>query len=284
MAQEFGFGSVAADPLAGMIGSMEQMRRMWAGIGVPGSLAPTIDPKELERRITDLRVIEQWLEANLGMLRSTIQALEMQHGALAALHSISESLASAIPGEPAVTAEAARASRPEAEQDREPGPAQQSAAPEQAGLAVGADTAGAPDKEPAAPATASVPAGPAGWWELLQRQFNEIARTALGAAGPGGGSPTEGRAATTAAAATAEKARRAPAKNARRAPAAKAKSPRKAASKPGPAATSATAGDAKAANRAARSGTAPGPNTSGQPAPDQPTPATGSTRSKRSRK
>ena len=97
MAQDFGFGSIGDDPLAAMLGSMEQMRRMWAGIGVPGSLAPTIDPRELERRIADLRVIEQWLEANLAMLRGTIQALEMQRGALVALHSLGESLASAMP-------------------------------------------------------------------------------------------------------------------------------------------------------------------------------------------
>ncbi len=171
MAQEFGFGSIAGETLAGMIGSMEQMRKMWAGIGVPGSLAPTVDPNELERRIADLRVVEHWLEVNLNMLRGTIQALEMQHGALAALHSIGESMASAMPAE----APPGPKSRPEPE--RAPAPHTEAASDAQATpQAVGAAEA----LPPAGGAMA--PGNPSAWWDMLQAQFNQIAMAALGGA------------------------------------------------------------------------------------------------------
>lgn len=171
MAQEFGFGSAAGESLAGMIGSMEQMRKMWAGIGVPGSLAPTVDPGELERRIADLKVVEHWLEVNLQMLRGTIQAMEMQHGALAALHSIGASMASAMP--------AAAPPRPQSapEPERAPEPRTDEASDWQA-------TAQAAGEAEAPPPGGSVAAAgnPSAWWELLQAQFNQIAQAALGSA------------------------------------------------------------------------------------------------------
>ena len=171
MAQEFGFGSVAGESLAGMIGSMEQMRKMWAGIGVPGSLAPTVDPKELERRITDLRAVEHWLEVNLHMLRGTIQAMEMQHGALAALHSIGASMASAMPAEAPPRSE----SRPEP--DRAPEARTEAASDAQATARAEGEAEVPP---PAGGAAAS--GNPSAWWDLLQAQFNQIALAALGSA------------------------------------------------------------------------------------------------------
>ena len=164
MAQDFGFGSIAGDSLASMIGSMEQMRKMWSGIGVPGSLAPTVDPKELERRIADLRVVEQWLKVNLHMLKSTIQALELQHGALAAMHSIGESMAAAMPDMAKTRPEATKGA-PHDER-AEPDAATARSSPEEA----------PPPAGPAAPFQAD----PAAWWDLLQAQFNQIAQVATG--------------------------------------------------------------------------------------------------------
>ena len=46
---------------------------------------PTTDPAELEKRITDLKTVEQWLDFNLTLLRTTIQGLEIQRGTLLAL-------------------------------------------------------------------------------------------------------------------------------------------------------------------------------------------------------
>jgi hypothetical protein len=41
-------------------------------------VAPTLDPKELEKRIQDLRTVKFWLEQNTQAVSATIQALEVQ--------------------------------------------------------------------------------------------------------------------------------------------------------------------------------------------------------------
>lgn len=43
------------------------------------------DPAELAKRIADLKTVEQWLDFNLTLLRTTIQGLEIQRGTLLAL-------------------------------------------------------------------------------------------------------------------------------------------------------------------------------------------------------
>jgi hypothetical protein len=48
--------------------------------------SPTLVPDELERRIAELRSVENWLNMNLNVLRMTIQSLEMQKAALAAMN------------------------------------------------------------------------------------------------------------------------------------------------------------------------------------------------------
>ena len=47
--------------------------------------APTLDDKEIDKRISDLKLVENWLNMNLSVLRMSIQGLEMQRMTLAAL-------------------------------------------------------------------------------------------------------------------------------------------------------------------------------------------------------
>jgi hypothetical protein len=56
-----------------------------AGGSMASMAMPTNDPAELERRIADLKTVEQWLDFNLTLLRTTIQGLEIQRGTLLAL-------------------------------------------------------------------------------------------------------------------------------------------------------------------------------------------------------
>ncbi|HZO01934.1 MAG TPA: PhaM family polyhydroxyalkanoate granule multifunctional regulatory protein [Burkholderiales bacterium] len=65
----------------------EMFRRLWGPLGVPipGMAVPTFDPKEVEKRIAELRSVEAWLNMNLNMLRFSIQGLEMQRAALQAM-------------------------------------------------------------------------------------------------------------------------------------------------------------------------------------------------------
>jgi len=78
--------------------SVEMMRRAWAGMQVPSALQPTMDVNEIDRRIADLRVIEQWLQLNQTMLHTTIQTLEIQRHTLAAFQSFSAPASAPQPG------------------------------------------------------------------------------------------------------------------------------------------------------------------------------------------
>jgi hypothetical protein len=70
----------------------EMFRRLWGPLGVPipGMAVPTFDPREVEKRIADLRSVEAWLNMNLNMIRLSIQGLEMQRAALQAMRAATE--------------------------------------------------------------------------------------------------------------------------------------------------------------------------------------------------
>jgi len=65
----------------------ELFRRLWGPLGLPapGMAMPTLDPQEVEKRISDLRSVEAWLSMNLNMVRFSIQGLELQKAALNAM-------------------------------------------------------------------------------------------------------------------------------------------------------------------------------------------------------
>ena len=70
----------------------EMFRRLWGPLGVPipGMAVPTFDPREVEKRISELRSIEAWLTMNLNMLKFSIQGLELQRAALQAMKDVSQ--------------------------------------------------------------------------------------------------------------------------------------------------------------------------------------------------
>lgn len=59
------------------------------------------DLKEMDKRIAELKAVEQWLSLNLSMLKTTIQGLEVQRGTLAALQSFTESMTAPAKDKPA---------------------------------------------------------------------------------------------------------------------------------------------------------------------------------------
>src|SRR5664279_1642897 len=62
-----------------------------AGSALPGIgqwVAPTLDPAELDKRISELRTVQYWLEQNARMLAATIQALEVQRMTLSTLQTM----------------------------------------------------------------------------------------------------------------------------------------------------------------------------------------------------
>lgn len=186
-----------------------------AGSVVPGMgpwMAPTLDPQELDKRITDLRTVQFWLEQNAKLIATTIQTLEVQRMTLTTLKSMNVSMAdlgeafrmkeTPAAAAPAAADEAAQASPPR----RRPSPSRKA-------RGAGAATADA---------DASPVADPMAWWSTLTQQFTELATTAVrDSAAAAGTSPTAEPAAATAPPAGAAKAgKRAPARTAGRKPSA----------------------------------------------------------------
>lgn len=66
---------------------LEFMRQMWNPMSfpMPGMGMPTVDAKEIERRIGELKAVETWLTLNVGFVQMTVKTLEMQKAALESL-------------------------------------------------------------------------------------------------------------------------------------------------------------------------------------------------------
>jgi len=166
MTTPFGIGDLSAmglpggNPLqgAGILETMELVRKAWASFSLPPNMAPTMDPDEVARRVSELKAVEQWLTMNLAMLRGTIQALEIQQGTLAALHAFGAAgaAAGAPPGREAASARSTVHAPPEPPAAPEP------------------DTTPAPESAPMPDAL-----NPVAWWDMLQKQFGEVAAAAL---------------------------------------------------------------------------------------------------------
>jgi hypothetical protein len=124
-------------------------------------MTPLTNIDELDKRITDLRAVEQWLKLNLSMLQSSIQAMEVQRATLSTL----------------------RAFGAFAQSQMTPPAASSSASSHASSFSSHAASRAAPEPEPAADASASDSAPPPGfdasaWWNLLQAQFNQLAQFA----------------------------------------------------------------------------------------------------------
>ena len=110
-----------------------------------GAFNPT-DIHEVDKRIQELKTVEQWLSLNLSLLKTTIQGLEVQRGPLAAIQAFSESIATA-------------------------------ASP--TGSAGSSTSTGDPNAMAAASAAAMAAAAPgmdqaSQWWNAMQQQFGQM--------------------------------------------------------------------------------------------------------------
>ena len=148
----FDMGKMAIGGIEQVLDSVEFVKRAWGGLNLPSTLVPTVDIDELDKRIADLKAVEQWLNMNLSMLRGTIQGLEIQRGTLAAVKAFGASF-----GDLAQQGAA------------EPTPPEQPAA-------KSAGTAASPAPDLPAMLTGI---NPTAWWNLLQQNFNQVAQAAL---------------------------------------------------------------------------------------------------------
>ncbi|MBK1690258.1 PhaM family polyhydroxyalkanoate granule multifunctional regulatory protein [Rubrivivax gelatinosus] len=121
-----------------------------AGAGMPNIgqwIAPTLNPDELEKRISELRTVQFWLEQNARLLGTTIQALEVQRMTLSTLRSMNVPM-------------------PDLREALKLHP-QPAAAPEAATPAA--------EEPPKAPPAID----PMQWWGALTKQFGDIASAAM---------------------------------------------------------------------------------------------------------
>ena len=178
-----------------MLEAMEVARRSWSAVPIPSSMTPTIDPEELDKRIADLKTVEQWLVLNLNLLRGSIQALELQRATLSSLQSFGQAARAAaeaavqaagdLPGSNSSFAGAP----PDPSSASGPAP-HASAAGAQASARDGAGDRRAAQPGPAADATPSgwsAGIDPSAWWQTLQTQFQQVAESAMAGMTPATG-------------------------------------------------------------------------------------------------
>jgi hypothetical protein len=170
--------------------SFDLIRRMWGMAGLPtvpgpaamaqfaqrlpqtlpSMVAPTLDVDELDKRIADLRAVEQWLNLNVGMLRTTIQSLEVQRNTIATLRSFGGTMFSAAAAgarEAAQAAKSTHAGAPPPSASEEPEPEATAPSPARSRRRT---AAAEPDP--------TLPFNPVAWWGNLQEQFNKVAAAA----------------------------------------------------------------------------------------------------------
>jgi hypothetical protein len=142
-----------------------------AGQAVPTMgqwIAPTLNPDELEKRISELKTLQFWLEQNGRMIGATIQALEVQRMTLSTLHSMNLPMAElrdALTLAPSAPPPAAAA--PAAVPAPAPTPAPVPAAPPPQSTAENAPASNRPAVDPMQ------------WWGALTQQFAELATKAM---------------------------------------------------------------------------------------------------------
>ena len=74
------------------------MLDLWQKMVNPGAyplqslMFPVLDPRELEKKIAELAVVEHWLQANVNMLQLSIKSLEYQRAMLKGGEKFAESM------------------------------------------------------------------------------------------------------------------------------------------------------------------------------------------------
>jgi hypothetical protein len=139
--------------------------------GAAAWIAPTLDPKELDKRIEELKAVQFWLDQNATALKATIQALEVQKMTLATLKGMNmdvDAMAKAFQFPMATTSTPSPSAPPAAKAPPKP-EAPPSAEP-------------SPVKKPFADSfkASTTPAvDPVQLWTSLTQQFQQIASTAM---------------------------------------------------------------------------------------------------------
>jgi len=152
--------------LSSMFDAVEMMRKTWSGMNVPSSLQPTMDIGEIDRRIADLRVVEQWLQLNQTMLQTTIQTLEIQRNTVAAFQAFTKA-GTLVASPPAPNPAVSPANNPLTNPPATPPISPATNPSSNLGPATGN------------PPVSSIAAAQAAlWWDFLQQPFRQMTQAA----------------------------------------------------------------------------------------------------------
>ncbi|HJV82214.1 PhaM family polyhydroxyalkanoate granule multifunctional regulatory protein [Noviherbaspirillum sp.] len=182
--------------MGAMTDTLDFVKNLWGSMGVPGMnmanmnipgmVMPSLSVEEIQKKITDLKAVETWLNLNTSMLRNTIQALEVQAATLSTLQTMGESFTARMTsGAHAHNAPAA----PAAQVHNGHGDGTGTAAHEHEKL-HGAPEPTSKDQTDAAALTAPL-VNAAAWWNMLQEQFTQAVGNAMTAEAPHASSPAE---------------------------------------------------------------------------------------------
>lgn len=165
--------------IGAMTDTLDFVKNLWGGMsvpgmGIPGMIMPTLSVEEINKQISDLKAVESWLTLNMNMLRSTIQALEVQSATISTLQSMSATLSAAVKPNPARKTTSESPSPVRAEPPPEP--------PKSTSSADSTPKTGATASD--ASASAAQLGNPAIWWNMLQDQFKQAVNTAMASEKP----------------------------------------------------------------------------------------------------
>ena len=165
-----------------LLASMEMMRQAMSGLGqsaqtATGSMSSALTPEDLERKISELKVVENWLKLNLSILSGTIQGLEVQLATVRTLRSfvaMGGAPSASTEGEPSplevvlglkpAHKKSAQPSQPE-QSERKPNPTAQTQAPP-------SGESSRPEEANGANTNAAAQA----WWKMIEGQFAQLAQ------------------------------------------------------------------------------------------------------------
>ncbi|WP_288108735.1 PhaM family polyhydroxyalkanoate granule multifunctional regulatory protein [Limnobacter sp.] len=174
-------------PSLSVTDGVDFVKKIWGSLPLPSVMTPTTDLEELDKRISDLKAVEQWLNVNLSMLRATIQGLEVQRGTIATIKSFGASL-----GRGGATVDKAgeldlsgvssymdeeilRKAVTEAVREASPPPVPS--------VSSQSKTPGTTSGDPTPEASKALISNATAWWGLLQDQFNKVAAAAISSGG-----------------------------------------------------------------------------------------------------
>ena len=179
--------------MSAMTDTLDFMKNMWGGmsapgVGIPGIVMPTLSVEEISKQIKDLKAVESWLTVNMTMLRSTIQALEVQSATISTLQAMGQSFSDAVK-----SGSAADAPKPDPvrgqhfttptapdDDELEDEEADDEAPEDEAPVDTQtADAPAAPNAKAATGDFAQPMPNPAAWWSMLQDQFKQAVGTAM---------------------------------------------------------------------------------------------------------